>query len=272
MKTGRVNYRTFFSVYLAAAWILAGNIAGAESVVLEQTVNGYTGFEDTSIFSENEFSGGGTDGLFAGTNGQFDDRRALIRADLSAIPPGAIISDVSLTLTVRMSGNNNGDLDYTLHRVSADWGEGDVVGLSEGGFGALADTGDATWQSAFHNEMAWAMAGGDFEGTASATATAGFPGTTVTWSSSEMADDVQGWVDGPETNYGWLIRSTMEGQFKLVKKFHSSESGVGRPVLSITYFPPLDESLPAVLPSSIAVLILMLIAAAALTLKLRQDV
>lgn len=212
-------------------------------MTLVQGENGYFGFDDTSIFSENQNSGGGTDGIFSGTNGQLDTRRALIRADLSMIPPGSTVTSVSLQLNVWMSGDNFGDFDYTLHRTLRDWGEGTVVGSSEGGFGDTPDLGDATWVSNFHGTSTWTNPGGDFSPTASATATAGFAGTTATWSDAGMAADAQGWVDDPASNFGWTIVSSIEGQFKRVKKFRSAESPILRPVLIIEYTPP-----PSALP------------------------
>ncbi|MBI2421970.1 MAG: DNRLRE domain-containing protein [Candidatus Hydrogenedentes bacterium] len=236
-------FRACMLVILMLTVPSAPAVALGESLVLVQGTDGYTGFEDTSLFSENVNSGGGTDGIFSGTNGQFHNRRALIRADLSGIAPGSTILSVSLTLTVMMSGNNNGDLDYTLHRVTGDWGEGSVVGLSEGGFGAPADPGDATWQSAFHGTTLWNTAGGDYSPVISGTATAGTAGSVVTWSGTGLRNDVQEWVDNPGGNFGWIIRSTQEGEFKLVKKFHSSEAFSDRPVLTIEYLPP-GVSLP----------------------------
>lgn len=239
LSTHRVVGVSFrIGVLSCAAAFLALPTASGATLILEQGLDGYAGWGDTSMFSENENSGGGTDGVFAGTNGQFDTRRALLRVDLSAIPPGSTINSVSLNLTVMMSGETFGNIDYTLHRVSADWGEGTVVGLSEGGFGAAADAGDATWQSNFHMSSAWISPGGDYAASPSATGTAGLAGTTGTWSSAGMAADVQAWVDNPGSNYGWALVSTIEGQFKRVKKFHSSEAATNRPRVVIDYAVP----------------------------------
>jgi hypothetical protein len=232
--------------------ILAAPGAYGDSLVLIQGVGGYAGFEDTSLFSENENSGGGSGGVFAGTNGQLDTRRALIRADFSMIPEGSTITDVSLQMTVMMSGNNFGNVDFTLHRVLQDWGEGDVVGLSEGGFGATAAPGDATWLSNAHGTSSWTDAGGDFAPNVSATAAAGLAGTTATWGGPSLVADVQGWIENPSSNHGWLILSAIEGEFKRVKKFHSSEALQDRPVLTIEFTPDTAE-LP--LMDGIAILI-----------------
>ena len=253
-KSGCDSLPLLFCCILA---ILTAPGAHGDSLVLVQGVGGYTGFEDTSLFSENENSGGGSDGVFAGTNGQLDTRRALIRADFSAIPEGSTITDVSLQMTVMMSGNNFGNVDFTLHKVLRDWGEGDVIGLSEGGFGATAAPGDATWLSNAHGESSWTEAGGDFAPNVSATAAAGLAGTTATWGGPNLVADVQGWLEDPSSNHGWLIVSALEGEFKRVKKFHSSEALQDRPVLTIQFKPgtvelPLMDGL-AILISAITI-------------------
>lgn len=234
MRANSIGYYPFF---IATLGLLASYPCAGDTLVLVQGQDGYTGFEDTTIFDENENSGGGTDGIFAGTNGQFQTRRALIRADLSAIPAGSVINGVSLQMRVEMSGENFGDIDYTLHRLTNDWGEGNVVGLSEGGFGGPPQPGDATWVSNFFGTLTWAILGGDFVGTPSATAAAGFANTFVTWSSVGMTADVQAWVNNPSSNFGWIVVSTIEGQFKRVKKFYSSEATQFRPELTVDYTP-----------------------------------
>jgi hypothetical protein len=226
--------------------------------VFEQGVNGYSGFDDTTIFSELTNSGGGTDGTFSGTNNQLDERRALIRADLSNIPAGSTILSVQLQMTVEMSGANFGNINYALHPVTSDWGEGTVVGLSAGGFGGPANTGDATWVSNFHNVSTWLAAGGDFSVTASATAPAGLADTSVTWNSAGMATDVQQWLDTPATNHGWMLISALEGTKQRIKKFKSSEATSGKPVLIIlVQLPPGPPAAPAstTVPLFISVLI-----------------
>jgi hypothetical protein len=233
-KSGCASLALLFCCTLA---ILTASGAYGDSLVLIQGVGGYVGFEDTSLFSENENSGGGSDGVFAGTNGQLDTRRALIRADFSVIPQGSTITDVSLQMTVMMSGDNFGNVDFTLHKVFRDWGEGDVIGLSEGGFGAMAAPGDATWLSNAHGASSWTDAGGDFAPNVSATAAAGLAGTTATWGGPNLVADVQGWIEDPSSNHGWLILSTIEGEFKRVKKFYSSEALQDRPVLTIQFTP-----------------------------------
>jgi len=228
---------------LVVVALAAGGIvhAGSEPVVLtfEQGVDGFTGFEDTSIYSENgDNAGGGFDGIFSGTNNAGNDRRALLRVDLSSIPEGATVLGAELRLVVDMSGGNFGDIEYTLHRVTSDWGEGDAVSGSPGGFGAPAGVGDATWTANFFGESEWTNAGGDFVESSSATATLGAAGYVGVFSGEEMTADVQDWIDEPSMNFGWLLKSTIEGQIQRVKRIHSSEAGTDRPVLTLTVMLP----------------------------------
>ena len=239
------------ALMLAALCLLSGPAAAQSQVfVFEEGVSGFSGFEDTTIFSDVDNSGGGTDGIFSGTilnltfGGDTRHRRALIRVDLTGIPPGYVVEDVSLQMTVEMSGGNFGDIDYTLHRVTDTWGEGTVVGPSAGGFGAPADNGDATWNSNRHNISAWITPGADFIAAPSATAAAGVAGTDVTWNAPGMIADVQAWVNSPSANHGWIVISSIEGVRQRIKKFHSSEAVAFRPVLTVTASPPTVPNRP----------------------------
>jgi hypothetical protein len=250
---------------LALSLLLAHTSSSAQSqtFTFEQGVSGYTGFDDTTIFSESENAGGGTTGIFSGTifnldfDGNKQHRRALIRADLSSIPTNWIIEDVSLMLTVQSSGGNFGNIDYTLHRLSDPWGEGTVVGPSAGGFGDTAQTGDATWLSRQHNIALWSVPGADFIASPTATAPAGTAGALVTWTSAAMISDVQQWVSAPASNQGWIIVSTIEGTLQRVKNFYSSESSASGPILLIIARPP-AVSVPTTRPGFLLILILVL--------------
>lgn len=236
--------------------VAAFDQAAVRTYVLEQGLDGFAGFEDTSIYSENENSGGGNDGIFSGTNQQLRDRRALIRVDVSFIPQDATVLDAQLQLTVERSGGNFGEFDYTLHRLVKEWGEGDVVGGLMGGFGGPAEPGDATWVSNKHMMSLWDTPGGDFVSVASATAAAGRQDSVAVWSGPGLASDVQGWIENPSDNFGWIVISAIEGEQQRVKKFFSSEALTSRPRLTITVDIPLgppgalgvgDASTPAVL-------------------------
>jgi hypothetical protein len=129
-------------------------------------------------------------------------RRGLIRFDVAAaLPPGVIVTRAELRLLLTPS--NPQPIEIGLHRVLADWGEGESA--SSGGGGAQAAPGDATWLHTFFDTAFWAEPGGDFTAEASATLEVGDAGE-IRWPSTPAAvADVQAWLDFPDENYGWLL-------------------------------------------------------------------
>lgn len=220
---------------LVTATPSAGSGESGRVFVFEQGVDEYEGFEDTSIFSENENAGGGIDGLFSGTirTSPFH-RRALLRVDLSALPPGSVVESATLELVVERSGGFFGDFDIGLYRIREDWAAGAAMSPdTEGGAGAPASTGDATWISNLHEISLWENPGGDFVEEASAFAAAGVEGEIAVWSGDGLRDDVQRWLDDPSSNYGWVAISAIEGELQRVKRFYSSEAAGNRPRLTV---------------------------------------
>ena len=214
----------------------SGRGVGGDGVfVFEQGLDGFEGFEDTSIFSESENAGGGIDGLFSGTirTSPFH-RRALLRVDLSSLPPGAVVESVSLELVVERSGGFFGDFDMGLFRVVRDWAAGFTLSPDTGGgVGGAPAIGDATWLSNRYGISLWDRPGGDFVEPATAVATAGVEGDVVQWSGTSLRDDVQGWIDDPGSNHGWVLISGIEGELQRAKRFFSSEASENRPRLTV---------------------------------------
>lgn len=228
-------------VFIAGAGMTFAQM-NSVTLIFEEGLNGYQGFEDTSIYSESDNSGGGFTGIFSGTilRNPFD-RRALIRVDLTSIPSGTQVESVSLELVVDRSGESFGDVEYTLHSLTKGWGEGNAMNTTLGGAGATAANGDATWNWNRLNVSMWTAAGGDFESVASASALAGQAGAIATWSGAGLVADVQGWIDNPATNNGWIIVSALEGTLGRVKRFFSSESSEAaqsRPRLTVVVSTP----------------------------------
>jgi len=162
-------------------------------------------------------------------------RRALLRFDLTAIPAGAQIQQVQLSLY--LSRAQPIDPQVTAHRVTAPWTEGPANGGSQG-HGAPASAGDVTWARRTHPNVAWAQPGGDFDPQASALATLAFPGERVVWGSTpRMQADVQGWLADPSSNHGWILVG-VESNTRNAKRFESRESSVSvRPSLRVAYEP-----------------------------------
>jgi hypothetical protein len=205
---------------------------------------------DNTIYEESENSNGAgpiiTIGRTSGSVGTLS-RRGLLRFDVAAdLPRGATVE--SATLTMGVSRGNPGARDAGLHLLTEDWGEG--TAFATGGQGVPATAGDATWTCRFSDGAAgcvagnaWSVAGGSFVDTPSATATVGDAGARVSWSSAQMAADVQGWSDLPESNWGWIVIG-VEDVTSTAKQLHSreAEDPSNRPELFIEYTcPDFDE-------------------------------
>ena len=252
LSKNRFFHRLMATLVIFLSWPLSAAFSEQLTFVFQEGVDGYTGYEDTTIFAgPTGNSGGGTDGIFSGTIAVLEIRRALIRCDLSSIPQGASVLSASLDLTVVRArtdapdtGFGQGVGQYRIHTVAHSWGEGSVVGSSQGGNGAAAQSGDATWTSRFFQQTLWDTPGGDFATTASAEALAAGDGSVATWSSAAMAGDVQAWLDDPTSNFGWIIIAASEGTAPQdVKKFGSSEAGAAsrRPKLTVVVDVPVFD-------------------------------
>ena len=212
--------------------VLAGEaIAHADSVVLAPT-------QDTTIYSEDgTLSDGQGQHLFAGLTSNSAERRALIQFDIAAaVPAGSTIT--SVTLTLRLDKTQTTSVAVALYPATAAWGEGASLAAGEEGGGGPAQTGDATWTYRLYATAMWAAAGGDASATASATTTVGTALVDTTWSSAAMTADVQGWLDTPGGNHGWLVRAPGAAASD-VKRFASRNNADStvRPRLSITFTP-----------------------------------
>lgn len=172
-------------------------------------------------------------------------RRGVIAFDLTSIPSVAVVQSVTLTLNMSMS--NPGTSTVQLHRLLADWGEGDSFNTA--GAGAKADTGDATWFHRFFDTELWTIPGGDFVSTASASQQIGNNGFYTWGPTAQMIADVQEWVSNPSQNFGWILIGEEEVQMS-AKRFDTREhmNTNVRPRLIVTFLPTAvadgDENLP----------------------------
>ena len=164
-------------------------------------------------------------------------RRALLAFDVAAsVPAGSTITAVQLVL-VQTSGNP-GPSTAELHRALGAWGEG--ASSTSSGSGAPAQAGDATCLHGFYASTFWTNPGGDFAATISASLAVGAVGTHTFPSTAQAVADVQSWLDGPATDFGWLIKFTNEVTASTADVFASSEAvaAANRPKLVVTFTPP----------------------------------
>jgi glucose/arabinose dehydrogenase len=200
---------------------------------------------DTSLFSENQGNSNSLgSGLFAGKLANIPGlRRVLLGFDLSTVPPGASISAASLRMTAnKIPISNLNSATGTLHRVTSNWAEGQTnsgTGKSGDGVGSPANPGasDATWSHANYDSVPWTAAGGDYVATASATLAGINMVSSFTWTSAQLAADVQAWLSTPASNHGWILRLT-ESTIGTARRFASREEAeepATRPQLTLNY-------------------------------------
>jgi hypothetical protein len=220
-------------VFSVIGSVSASQMAIADTIIFG-AVRDNTLYEDPSGMLSN----GAGQFLFAGDNNSGLSRRGLIRFDVAAnIPAGATIETATLRLHMSQTPNAT-NRDVSLQRVLADWGEGaSNATAGGGGSGAQALSGDATWIHTFFNTSQWAAAGGDFLATPGATTAVGGVGDYA-WTSPQLAADVQGWLNAPATNFGWLLLGD-ESSTQSVKRFDSRENATVafRPSLTVEYAP-----------------------------------
>ncbi|MFN9124824.1 MAG: DNRLRE domain-containing protein [bacterium] len=170
-----------------------------------------------------------------GVNGGSTLRRGALRFNLTSIPAGSTITSVSLKLYCSAAGANTAQT-ISIRKMNASWGEGTSVAF--GGGGAPSTTGDVTWVHRFYPSTPWSAVGGQFSSTVSASRSVGGQGTYTWNSTAQLVADVQGWVNQPTTNFGWLVQGN-EVTLQSVKRFDSREAGAAtRPQLTVVYTPP----------------------------------
>jgi len=224
------NSKTLHTLLLTAALsFIAAGLASAGIINIMPS-------KDNTLYEydpdEGDFSNGAGFHFFAGKTVMSELRRGVLAFDIAgSIPPGSIITSVSVTMNM---SKTLGDTARTveLHRLLADWGEGTSHAPGEEGDGAPATPNDATWRHVFFDTIFWAIQGGDFSATISASQSVG-PLGHYTWNSAQMVADVQSWVNNPASNFGWLVLGD-ESVAGSAKRFDTRESA-SPPLLTIEY-------------------------------------
>jgi spore coat protein A len=232
------------AVVIAALLVSSG--ATRADVVTIGASQDNTLFEPISRDGFADKSNGAGEAMFAGkvrdavdTLDEVAVRRAVLAFDIAgSVPAGATIDAVTLDLTCNKT-KTNGAFDFSLHRLTSDWGEGTSnTGNSQQGRGDDPTTGDATWNHTFYSSQLWSTPGGDYVGTPSATTPVGTTGDYTWGSSSGMVADLQLWLDNPAQNFGWILIGD-ESQTQTAKRFATREEGTSgdRPLLTVTFTP-----------------------------------
>jgi PEP-CTERM motif len=171
----------------------------------------------------------------AGGRRQGGRTRALLLFDISGnVPAGSMINSVTLTLSCVQAPSGGVNSTFDLNRLLASWGEGN--GSDHGG--SPAGAGQATWINRFGSSGSpWSTSGGDFISTASASRSiAGFGSYTFS-STAGLVADVQGWLNSPASDFGWILRSESEVTGTTIRRFGSRDSGATAPTLTISFTP-----------------------------------
>lgn len=197
---------------------------------------------DTSIFKQEATSNfGRQNSLPLGTIANaVNPGRMLLRFDLSSLPTNAVITNVSLRISVvKQSSKSPQPETVEAHRLLKAWGEGTKTGQ----LGAVATAGEATWVDRLKGQAAWDVAGGqagtDFATPASASASVGGPANYTFTSTDTLIGDVQAWLQDSAANFGWVLLSANESVKSSAKRVSSREdAAVRQPLLTVSYSVP----------------------------------
>lgn len=227
---------------------ITASATGGTSPYTYQWISGYNSnnitlnpSKDNTIYaSSTSFSNGAGEYLAIGTTNAFSARRGLMAFDLtSAIAPGSIINNATLTMYVSLTSPSPGPFSHEVHRLLQNWGEGTADAGGAAGIGVPAGPGDATWASNFNQVSNWTNPGGTFVASSSAATPIGATGS-YSWNGTGLIADIQDWVNHPSDNYGWLIKSTetIAGQARR----YDSREGMNPPSLEIDFQSPVFSS------------------------------
>ncbi|QQS08695.1 MAG: multicopper oxidase family protein [Phycisphaerales bacterium] len=198
--------------------------------------------QDTTIY-ENATgnSNGAGEFIITGTTGsiftELLSRNGLIKFDLSSIPSNATV--ISATLTLRLlETNDSASRGVSIYRVTQSWGEAGSNAVGDEYTGAAAQITDANWTVRSFPFTAWSTPGGAFATPASATTTVStILNTFHDFTGSQVAANVQQWIQNPSQNHGWIILSSNALGGNALRGFGSRNNPTrgNQPVLEVQY-------------------------------------
>ncbi len=227
-----------------ANFVVAAPALSADSVVLAPVADTFI----ADSFPDNNF--GAMIFFNGGTTQNYNTNRGLVRFDpTAAIPPGSKI--LSAAVTAEVVGQPSepwNSANFGLHRLLRDWGEGDNFATKPQN-AAGAGTNEANWFYRFAFTAAtWGVTGGqpgvDYAPVPSVTTWVYEAGNPYTFNSTPaLAADVQGWLDEPATNFGWMLIVQNATDNFTARRFGARESGVDAPRLDLSFQspPPIDQ-------------------------------
>lgn len=194
---------------------------------------------------------GGETYFNAGCNMQASRNRGLVQFDLRQIPPSSIITSATLTVwCVGVPTDGPAGSIFDLHRVLKPWGEGSEIATIGAGRGSPATTNEATWNDRFaYANAPWTAPGGAPEldyATNSSAETFISDANPYDFRFGTLAQDLQYWLDNPDSNYGWMMKTRDETQISTARRFGSREDPDNTPTLDITFLPATRIDAPTI--------------------------
>lgn len=214
---------------------MTGFWAAAESVSL-------TPAADTTIFAHDPDNNMGAEReLILGAvskNAPANKARLLIRFDLTSLPPTAVVTNVTLSVSVIKEHSGAPAESVGMHPMLVDW----IEGTRSGSQGSLAAVGQPTWNFRAHNQSRWGTPGGlpgtDFAEAQSSRQSVDGPGAYTFPSTTQLVADVQRWLTNSGENRGWILISENEAKAESSRRVRSRESTTDKPALTIGYTVP----------------------------------
>lgn len=145
-----------------------------------------------------------------GADGPYWQIDVLVAFDVSSIPSDAIIVSAKLNLYYHMwYANNPSGRDLGLYRITSNW-----------------DEETATW----NNQPSYAS---------QPSTSSPVPSSTNTWMEWDVTEDVQGFVSGQETNYGWKVTDENQwGMFDIPQTFFRTKESNYSPYFEVEVLVP----------------------------------
>ena len=154
----------------------------------------------------------------SGSGGAKNDH-GIVQFDISEVATNS--TGISATLSLNISATPAATRSYEANRVTTGWTEAGV-----------------TWKR--YDGGNWGTAGGDFNAATDTQSTSGMnPGDWIDWN---VQPDVSAFNSGAATNYGWVIKDSVEGSATTYNiQFYSLDSGGDTPKLAVTFTAPWDS-------------------------------
>ncbi len=210
-------------------------------------------FPNNNLGAESYVTCGNIQNALCGTTNQpgYCRNRALFKFNIAgAVPAGARIRSVRLVVWVSGASQDPdaNALDLNIHRMLVPWTQGAGTNGSRsfpGMLGRPAEPGEPCWNFRETPLVGWGFPGGapgvDYRPLVSGSIS-GIGRTlneiySTEATSGPLVEDVQFWLDHPESNHGWMFKGADENSHWTAKRLRTPESGSNYPRLEIDFVP-----------------------------------